>query len=221
MQISRNPLTIFFKVLQKPKNRNVVVFLMRGGLGNQLHQIAGLTYLLNRRDSIFVIYDYDLFRSKRDGHSPRYLNYEIYKWFGHLNQNVFVARGSLQIFIRFLLSLKRRFSIFQIFNENNIEDRKNVGLYFLQDYFMNIKYLEFIDPPKIIEVLEENHLKFNSDRDIDWECNLHIRLQDYLFFDKDPLQLEYYLDAISILNLNPKKIIRVSLTILMAQRLCF
>jgi hypothetical protein len=182
---------------------------MRGGLGNQLHQLCAASYFVSKNNWLLLIYDYDLTQNDRDGYVPRYLNFPISKWFARSSDDVFVARGLLQMLIRIVLSIQRRFAYPRIVSEAELKEANLPRFFFLRDYFMDKKYIEAIRPHKIVEVLEAASISSSEHIVQSVSCNVHVRLRDYYLVDKEPLDSNYYRASLALLNLNSQDSIHV------------
>lgn len=202
MKSLRNPLFLL-RWLLEGKNRRVSIFLLRGGLGNQLHQIAAAAYFSRFQNVQIIFYDHDLKSNLRDGGASRFLNLNLDRWFRDYSPRPSVSKGIFSIFIRIAISLNRRFGHPKIFHEEDlVPESLNKRFMLVQDYFMNKKYVDILDSSEIIEGLQINKLENDPVRAYN-ECAIHLRLTDYKLVDTSPLDSLYYARALEALKLEP------------------
>jgi hypothetical protein len=165
------------------KNRKRMgILLIRGGLGNQLHQLAALAYYSKQYDFVPVVYTYDVERSIRDGK---------FAMFESLNmRSIFVGEDQLRkpseilrLFLRIHLSLLRRSGKTFALGECELQESRHkpfASQFYIQGFFENKMYAQALDlstlpnlfldlkpKPKIISVVDYAdklllHLRFTD-----------------------------------------------------------
>ena len=200
MNFLSNPIVLLYRLFTC-RSEQVLVFLLRGGLGNQLHQIAAASYFSRTRKVQIIFYDHDLKYNARDGGTSRFLNLNLDKWFLYASHPPYVSRGILYFIIRSAVSLSRRFGFPKVFHEDELRSRTDYPRFMLvQDYFMNKKYVEDLDSSQIIDGLSLRR----SERNLfpaQAESAIHLRLTDYNLVDSSPLDYKYYERSLKILGI--------------------
>ena len=125
----------------KLKRKNVVmlqsygVLWIRGGLGNQLFQISALAYYSNRLDFIPLIYDGDLWLSKRDSHYPQYRKLRLSKWFSINKFPRSLSKIEGMVLRKFITFTNKRFVFSKVDLEGISEQEKLPKLFIIRDTF--------------------------------------------------------------------------------------
>lgn len=178
------------------------VLLLRGGLGNQLHQILAMSRLSTESDFDVIIYDRDSRTIPRDNYQARYLNFPIEDWFDSSRCRPFVASGLLDLLIRIIYSIVRKYHPERILSEYDFQSGNLPKFFFIQDYFANSRYVDSMEPIKLLSVFPKSQEKIKR-------CAIHLRFTDFLKIDSDPLTRDYYGKALSAIPLSSNHVIDV------------
>jgi hypothetical protein len=167
--------------------RNYVI--LRGGLGNQLHQIAAGVRKseLNLGKTRIFAYVVD----HANDHTRR-------GYFRELNLTKLFPGADLrevndieQICLRILLKLNFRLCSQFLVDEENFETKSRyLKVSFLRSWFQSAEFLPTaLDPTALVAIHE--HTQSN--------VTIHVRLTDFSLIDKSPLGLDYYTKAIGLI----------------------
>jgi hypothetical protein len=165
------------------KNRKQLgILLIRGGLGNQLHQLAALAYYSTQYDFVPVVYTYDVERSVRDGKFASFESLNMASFFPR-NNKLRKPNRTLRFLLRVHLSLLRRSSkTFALDERNLLESRHEIcgPQFYIQDYFENKRYAQELDFFALQELFVDSNteLKENSNIDYSDRILLHLRFTD-------------------------------------------
>ncbi len=170
-----------------PAPRNYVI--LRGGLGNQLHQIAAGVALSEKNSGVTRIFAHAVDRAQDPTRRGYFRQVNLSGLFpsANLKEVNFLENVILVV----LLKLKLVFFNRLVVNEENFEyfsNQKSISL--LRGWFQSPAYLPFGLRP---EVLSE------SEQDYKVGITLHVRLTDFASIDKNPLTSNYYERAFDLL----------------------
>jgi hypothetical protein len=161
-----------------------IYIILRGGLGNQLHQIAAAVKYSEKSTHRIKIYphivDNDLNPSRRgffrEIDLSRVFNnskiYEVNKW----------ELISLRIILRYLPSITRHIEV----NEEKFDSKIFFPVKVMRGWFQSFDFLP--------ENLDVNALVEKSDLNSK-SLTIHVRLTDFLLIDNHPLDAVYYTSA--------------------------
>jgi hypothetical protein len=166
-----------------------IYIILRGGLGNQLHQIAaGVKYAegCGGRVRIFAHIVDTAIDPERRGFFRKVPINELFPGV-HLKQVNLLEASLLRVIIR---SFPRFFMRFQV-AESNFHHKQNSKIVFLRGWFQSHTYLPRNFRPDLI-----HSQNFARSRQI----IIHVRLTDFLDLDKFPLKRDYYKQAIEVMS---------------------
>lgn len=173
-----------------------IYIVLRGGLGNQLHQIAAGVRLAEVHNSKVIIFSHIVDTAINPDRRGLFRDVNIVGLFPNVEFRVTNPIENL------LLRLANRYS-FKFFkklvvSDQNFHQLKNYRISILRGWFQSNKFLpSLINFAKVIRTQKEDlH-----------ELSIHIRLTDFLTIDPNPLKLAYYNGAID--NLEKKNIANV------------
>jgi hypothetical protein len=106
------------------------VLWIRGGLGNQLFQISALAYYSRRLNFIPLIYDGDLWLSKRDDYYPQYRKLRLSKWFS-INQVPRTLSKFEGMALRKFIRFSNRHFIFSIVDFKGLSGKERLPKFFI------------------------------------------------------------------------------------------
>jgi hypothetical protein len=167
-------------------NNPRIYIILRGGLGNQLHQIAAGVKFAEEHGGLVRIFAHIVDTSVNPERRGFFRSLPINQLFPGANLKQvnrienFVLRASLRFFPA--LVAKR------IVTESNFHDSGISRVALLQGWFQSHAYIPRNFRPEVLVSLEE----IVPDKII-----IHVRLTDFLELDKFPLSKEYYREAIN------------------------
>ena len=190
--------------LRRTKSRNLRIFLLRGGLGNQLFQIAGIANLSKGENYDVVFSETDVKKNPRDNQGAAALNFNVEPWFGEQN---FVYRSNkiMDFLIRLLRSKKvRKFSLKNI-NVDLAIKHSDITIATMQGYLQSAQFPMAIPA----DIIEETFYQ-ETDESINPESvAIHIRAQDGLQNSAMVLGLSYYRDGLMHVGANSESSVDV------------
>ncbi len=167
-------------------NNPRIYIILRGGLGNQLHQIAAGVKFAEEHGGLVRIFAHIVDTSVNPERRGFFRNLPINQLFPEVNLKQvnrlenFVLRASLRLFSRFVAG--------RIVTETNFKDSSISKVVLLQGWFQSHAYLPRNFHPEALFP----QLEIVSDKII-----IHVRLTDFLELDKFPLSQKYYTKAIN------------------------
>ena len=168
-----------------------IYVILRGGLGNQLHQIgAGVKYAEEYGGSVRIfahIVDTAVNPERRGFFRKVPIN-ELFPG-TQINQVNFLENFLLRLVVS---SFPRFFIRFQV-TESNFDHMRTRKIVLLRDWFQSHTYLPKNFRPDLID--DQNFTESH-------QVIIHVRLTDFLDLDKSPLNREYYKKAIELISKN-------------------
>lgn len=182
-----------------PRNRkNLRIFLLRGGLGNQLFQIAGAASLAMTHEFDIIFCDSDVKKNPRDTEIASILGLNFDLWFGE-RARAYKSNSLTNFLIRILRSKKLPF-ITNYFSQYDIDryyPARKLG--FMKGYFQNARFVRALPPSSVTQTFKNlQHKATNRDK-----IAIHIRATDALKQKEMFLDLSYYQDALRFLHVVP------------------
>lgn len=170
-----------------PASRNYVI--LRGGLGNQLHQIAAGVALSEKNSGATRIFAYVVDRAQDPTRRGYFRQVNLAKLFpgANLKEVNFLENAILIVLHKIEFRFFNRFLV----NEKNFEmflNRKSA--LFLRDWFQSSQYLPSSLQPEAL--CEGENVGIEG-------VTIHIRLTDFASIDKNPLNSNYYARAIELI----------------------
>lgn len=168
-----------FLIPKLKKKRSVAILKLKGGLGNQLFQLAGFASYLRKFGVTGVIFDYDVRLSRRDGFIARYRNLNSRVFFD--GTECFRATGVLEKSIQVLRREDTaNFLSIPTLREMDLETGGRLpSLFFVQDAFETIRFPERLANSDLDNLFELTQ-QANSRSSTNSRIALHIRLTDFL-----------------------------------------
>lgn len=154
------------------------VLWIRGGLGNQLFQLSALAYYSHRLNFIPLIYDGDLWLSKRDGYYPQYRKLRLSKWFS-INQFPRALSKFEGMALRKFIGFTNGNFVFSIVDLKGLSEKENLPkLFVIRDTFED----DFFPKQLSIESLKDTYdstCEFESLGILKSQVALFFRVQGY------------------------------------------
>ena len=174
----------------------LAVLVLRGGLGNQLHQVCAMARMSRERDFHVLITDINTFHLNRGSGGTEIFELEIDSWFSK-PQKVFLLQERGRYFLRILFALNRLLGVPKFLNEESLKTIDRLPpLFIVQDYFQSKEYPDFFSVEQLKNVLTSKKTS-NPFICSEQSVGVHIRLQDFLHIPESYLDSSYYLKAIS------------------------
>lgn len=184
-------LRYFFLPLKKKPIR---IFLLRGGLGNQLFQMAGMAYFSSSRDFDVIFWEKDVRLNPRDRFIGNCLDMDVFEWFGK-NVNIYRSGKFLNLVIRVLRNDKNLFKLIKEIQAINMNEIDFYRVAFVSGYMQESFYVDSIAKEKLFIPFQIQHnLPANK-------VAIHIRAKDGLKQDGMFLSVDYYREAITALGI--------------------
>jgi hypothetical protein len=164
--------------------------ILRGGLGNQLHQIAAGVRLSEQRDGVLKVYSGVVNSSTNVTRRS--------SWEGLPLEQVFPSVRILEVnsfeklMLRIVNQKFQRFFARLFVSERNFHTRSRLPVVLIKGYFQSLEYL-----PSVINF--KNFIDKSTPRSD--SINVHVRLTDFARIDSSPLGSSYYQNALSRLEL--------------------
>jgi hypothetical protein len=195
-----SPAGLLFRYLKKPwrERKNIRIFLLRGGLGNQLFQIAGAAYWSMKYDFDVIFCDSDVKNNPRDIELGSILELDFDLWFDE-KVRAYKSSSLTNLLIRILQSKKLPFMPLY-FAQNDIDDycpTRKLG--FIQGYFQNSRFVCSLPQSEVIQTFKNLQPKETNRGSI----AIHIRATDALMRKEMFLDLAYYQNALRLLHAIP------------------
>ena len=168
-----------FTLKSKPK---VGILLIRGGLGNQLHQLSALAYYAKQSGFIPVVYTRDSELNKRDGKVAPFESLNIGSFFSCQNK-LRKANGLMRIAIKFHIALLRRYNPTFAVSESELQ-RGNFKFYgpifYIKGYFQTKLYHENLKSVELLDILNglSEGYPYQNAVDTSNRILLHLRFTD-------------------------------------------
>lgn len=165
-----------------------IYVILRGGLGNQLHQIAAGAHLAEKNHYKLIIFPHIVDTAKNPDRRGFYRSIDLPRLFP--KATISEAKYFEKLILRFMNRVS--FQRFQkrIISENNFFKKSNYLFTLLIGWFQSHEYLPInTDFSTLADPLIKNKK----------ETNLHVRLTDFLEIDRQPLDRLYYERALKIL----------------------
>jgi hypothetical protein len=186
------------------KRRQLRIFLLRGGLGNQLFQIAGMANLSKNNNYDVVFCETDVKKNPRDKQGAAALDFNVEAWFG---EQISVYRSSriVDLFIRLIRNRKVwKFSL-QTINVDLALVDSDVAIATMQGYLQSPQYPRAIPTKILMETFKQREVQsINSDL-----LAIHIRARDGLQFSAMALSLNHYRAGLMHVGAGPESKIDV------------
>jgi len=181
----------------------ICILTIRGGIGNQLFQIAALSYVARNLGYMPIVNDFDLSLSSRDKHQSQFRGLDLSEWFEMDNHLRLPESLTQKKFLQFLWKLTTRYRLFYTVSDKElasasniirdfvgkdfrIQDLKNCdldghkGLFFLNGSFQEPKYVLDLRPfntqllLKVNSEIFQDEIELNGDKVV-----IHVRLTDF------------------------------------------
>lgn len=162
-----------------------IYIILRGGLGNQLHQIAAGVHLAEKNDGKLIIFPHIVDTAKNHDRRGFYKKIDLKGLFPKIKIHEVSSIEDLVLRVMNRISLRK----FQkrIVSEKNFFNANPYQIILIVGWFQSHEYLPVnIDFTKLVDPL----LKSKK------ETTLHVRLTDFLDIDKDPLDGLFYKEAL-------------------------
>lgn len=169
----------------------IIFVILRGGLGNQLHQISAGVNLALRYNAKIRIYGHIVDHANNPERKGYFRDLDLEKIFfgSDIKEVSFLQLTFIRIF------LKYRFHLFikhKIVTESNFYNNfQKSGFVFVKDWFQSSEFLP-------------SNMRFSSlvnlEQSVNKKVTIHVRLTDFLSIDSNPLRKLYYQNA--LLNLD-------------------
>jgi len=190
--------------LRRTKGRNLRIFLLRGGLGNQLFQIVGIASLSKGENYDVVFSETDVKKNPRDKQGAAALNFNVEPWFGKQNF-VYKSNKIMDFLIRVLRSKKvRKFSLKNI-NVDLAIKHSDISIATMQGYLQSAQFAMAIPTDAITTTFRQGKVQSLAPEKI----AIHIRARDGLQNSAMVLSLTYYRNALMYLGTNSESEIDV------------
>ena len=154
------------------------ILWVRGGLGNQLFQIAAIAYYSRKLNFIPLIYDGDLWLSERDDYYPQYRKLRLSKWFS-MNQFPRSLSKLEGMALRKLIAFTGRHFIFSMIDLKSVSNKDPLPRFFvIRDSFED----DFFPQQLSIESLRDTYdsaREFNSSGISNSQVALFLRVEGY------------------------------------------
>ena len=176
-------------------SRNIRIFLLRGGLGNQLFQIAGAASLSMKHNFDVIFCDSDVKKNPRDRKFGSILELNFDLWFSK-KVNVYKSSAGTNLLVRFFRSRKIPLSP-TYFSQCDIDQyRPQLKWGFMQGYLQNSSFVLRLPPSVAALTFKDFSRKERNDNGI----AIHIRAQDALKRKEMYVDLSYYQNALRFLH---------------------
>lgn len=173
------------------RRRNLAILLLRGGLGNQLHQIAGLLYYSDILDFDVMVYDGNLSgKVYAEGGSTHLKALHVENWFPKGTALRF-ATGLAKLLLKSMLSFLSKINRLQILKVNDLKLPNIKSIVFIQDFFQEKKYALAVENHRILKIFGDQNEFFKEAKNSKVAA-IHIRLTDYYKVDDQPLAADDY-----------------------------
>ncbi|CAB4757393.1 unannotated protein [freshwater metagenome] len=212
----QSSITTLLSYLGRTKTGKIRIFLLRGGLGNQLFQIAGMASLSKSKNFYVVFCETDVKKNPRDKQGAAALSFDVESWFSEQN-SVCKSNKIMDFLIRVLRSEKvRKFSLKNI-NADLAIKYSEITIATIQGYLQSAKFPMAISADIIKETFHQETDELINPESV----AIHIRAQDGLQNSAMVLGLSYYRDGLMHVGANSESSIDVfSDDILYAQSFC-
>jgi hypothetical protein len=170
-----------------PATRNYVI--LRGGLGNQLHQIAACVALSERNSGVPRIFAHIVDHAEDPTRRGFFRQVDLQGLFpgANLKEVNFLENLILVILSKFnFIFCKKLISSEQ--NFDSFTDKKSIV--FLKGWFQSSEFFPWCMKPEVLS---------GSDVEFAQNLTIHVRLTDFASIDSDPLNSKYYRNAISLM----------------------
>jgi hypothetical protein len=172
----------FLTRIASKNHKRMGILLIRGGLGNQLHQLAALAYYSTQYDFVPVVYTYDVERSFRDGRFASFESLNMAAFFPRYNK-LRKPNKTLRFLLRVHLSLLRRSGKTFALDDRKLQEgshERSGNQFYIQDYFENKRYAQELDFYALQELFvdSDTELKVTSNIDYSDRILLHLRFTD-------------------------------------------
>ena len=186
-----NLLTLLKYFLWPNRTRRLRIFLLRGGLGNQLFQIFGIAHLANSSGFDVVLSDYDVRINPRDIKGASSLELSIKKIFND-ECRLYKAGWSINLFIRIMNQRMIRDRHFSRINLDHGQKDFGKSIAIMYGYLQNLEMIKSFPEQSVRDVF-----KFSDNGSPDSAViAMHIRALDALQHKEMFLDWEYYKKAL-------------------------
>lgn len=172
-----------------------MIFLLRGGLGNQLFQICKLATLSASRDVDFYISDLNTFRLQRGLGGTESLFLPIASLFP-TNSPPRILNSNSRLLVKFLVALNNRLSVPKVIDERFDKFNNLPLLSLLSGYFQDFNIIDQIQIDSLNRAILLNDSKNKTGEYSNRVC-IHIRRKDYPASISDNFGHDYYSKAIA------------------------
>ena len=154
------------------------VLWIRGGLGNQLFQIAALAYYSHKLDFIPLIYDGDLWISKRDNYYPQYRKLRLSKWFSMNRLPRSISKIEGMALRKFMALTNNRF-VFSRLDLDGISEQEELPKFFIiRDTFEDDFFPKQLSLESLKDTFHSIH-EFESFGVLNSQVGLFLRVEGY------------------------------------------
>lgn len=197
------------------RRRRIRIYVLRGGLGNQLFQIANGIKTAEKFNFDIAFHDVDVKRNPRDQKGAESLNFPFHE----LTDKVQVYRcgSSMQILMRILMSryFKNTLTTNLDIEQLSLNQKNKFGI--LQGYLQNLGFRESFEDNVISRIIQR---PMTDNKGIS-RIAIHLRARDSLQHPGMSLSKGYYENALRSVVENPDSVVDVfSDDIDFAQDLC-
>jgi hypothetical protein len=180
MRLSRN-----LSYGMKPR----IYVILRGGLGNQLHQIAAGVKFAEGRGGNLAIFPHIVDTANNVERRGFFREIDLTRLFP--GTNIRETNFIEGVLLRFFNLTNFKYISLRLISELNFSAPPFGYVYFLRDWFQSFEFI-----PSQIDYEALKNMEHSEDKHI----TLHVRLTDFLTNDSDPLGREYYTNAMLLLN---------------------
>ena len=173
-----------------------VYIILRGGLGNQLHQIAAGVKFAEIKGGLARIYPHIVDNANNEMRRGFFREFNLEKIFlgSNLKEVTKLESLILRILFRFGSEYCKKIEV----NDNDFfENRRFSLLYLLRGWFQSLEYL-----PNCLNLRELAPAISPAPT----SYTIHVRLTDYLLMDNNPLTTAYYINSYSLIKNSQKEV---------------
>ncbi len=164
--------------------------ILRGGLGNQLHQIAAGVRLSEQRGGVLKVYSGVVNSSINEKRRSSWEGLPLEQVFPSVR--IFEVNSFEKLILRIVNQKFQRVFARLFVSESNFDTNSRLPVLFIKGYFQALEYL-----PRIVNFkrfIDKSTPRYDS-------INIHVRLTDFANIDSSPLGSSYYQNALSQLEL--------------------
>ena len=180
----------------RPEKKPIRIFLLRGGFGNQLFQIAGISHFSRINNFNVIFCDSDVRLNPRDRINRNSLDIDFSSWFSP-DISIYKSSKFLNHVVRVLRSKKlQTFSLEEI-HSVDLDRRRMSKILFLSGYMQESIYADSIEKENLVIPFQKETLPLIK------KVAIHMRGKDGLKQESMRLDLNYYQNALEQLGIEP------------------